>query len=212
MGTLITVVGNSGVGKTTLTQQLCRQGTFTTGLEQHAERPFQKLFAQDLSRYAFTNQVDYLLLRAEQEQAIRQSPGIGLQDGGLEQDFYVFTRHFYNIGYLGEPEFQLCQRLYTLLRLALPPPDLIIYLQAPLDVIARRYERRGRKLEIARLADLGELQALLDGWLTRVQDIPVLRVDASADDPSFSKETRQVIEAINQIQRLPISPENEPTA
>ena len=104
MGRLITVVGNTGVGKTTLTRQLCRLGTFVTSLDQHAERPFQELFSQDLGRYAFANQLDYPLLRAEQEQAIRQNPGVGLQDGGLEKDLYVFTRQFYNLGYLGVDE------------------------------------------------------------------------------------------------------------
>jgi deoxyadenosine/deoxycytidine kinase len=202
MGRLITVVGNTGVGKTTLTRQLCRLGSFVTGLEQHAERPFQKLFSQDLGRYALANQLDYLLLRAEQEQVIRQSPGVGLQDSGLEQDLYVFTRHFYNLGNLSVDEFQLCQRLYALLRAALPPPDLIIYLQASLIVIAERYEKRGHKLEIARLADLGELQALLDDWLAQVQGIPVLRVDASSDDPGFSGEIERIIGEIHETLKV----------
>ena len=202
MGRLITVVGNSGVGKTTFTRELCRLGNFVTGLEQHAERPFQKPFSLELKRYALANQVDYLLLRAEQEQIIRQNPGVGLQDGGLEQDFYVFTRHFYNLGYLSVDEFQLCQRLYTRLRAALPLPDLIISLQAPLSVIAERYEKRGRRLEIARLADLGELQALLDDWLAQVQGIPVLRVDASADDLGFSGEIERIIGEIHETLKV----------
>ena len=118
MGRLIAIMGNTGVGKSTLARQLCRLHDFTSGLEQHAERPYQRLFAQaepssaDQKRYALANQLDYLLLRAEQEQYIRSLPGLGIQDGGLDLDFYVFTRHFYQKGYLAEAEYVLCQRLY----------------------------------------------------------------------------------------------------
>lgn len=185
MGKLIIVVGNTGVGKTTLTRQLCEQGNFVGGLEQLAERPFQQRFADDLTRYALPNQIDYLLLRAEQEQAIRRQPGVGIQDGGLETDFWLFTQRFYQKGYLDEAGYQLCTRLYTFCRQFLPPPDLIIHLVAPLDVIAARYAQRNRSLEIAQLEDLAALEALLTAWLTQMSDIPILTVDAAQEEPTY---------------------------
>ena len=131
------------------------------------------------------NQVDYLLYRAEQELSIRESPADGLQDGGLDQDFYVFTRYFYQRGYLSEAEYGLCQRMYLLLRKLLTPPDLIIRLVAPIDVITERFTRRGRKLEIARLADLEMMEMLLDDWLDQEKSVPIITVDASLEDPGF---------------------------
>jgi deoxyadenosine/deoxycytidine kinase len=196
MSRLFVIVGNSGVGKTTFTQQLCRLGSFSTGLEQHVERPFQALFARDLPRYALANQVDYLLFRAGQEMAIRQGAASGVMDGGLDQDFYVFTRLFYRRGYLTQDEYRLCERLFGFIRQVLPPPDLIIRLVAPLEVIAGRYAGRGRGLEIAKTEDLVELERYLDDWLGAVEDSPILTVDASQDDPGYDQAVKDVLAVI----------------
>jgi deoxyadenosine/deoxycytidine kinase len=219
VGQLISIVGNSGVGKTTLTRRLCQQLPLHTGLEEHIERPFQQLFALDLPRYALPNQVDYLLFRAEQEWRLRQSPGTGIQDGGLDQDFHVFTRHFFKRGYLTGAEFQLCERLYALLRQCLPPPEAVVYLKAPLEVSAERLRRRNRTLEIATTADLAELQSLLDEWLDPMDSAAIIPFDASADDASFSSSlgplivrlrTRLGVAEANWEQASPLTAAGEP--
>ncbi len=186
MGQLIAVVGNTGAGKTTLTRQLCRWLPLRSGLEQHAERPFQQLFAQEGPRYALANQVDYLLVRAEQEAEIRQSARVGIQDGGLDEDFHVFTHHFFQRGYLSEAEYQLCARLYRQLRFGLPPPEVMIYVRAPLVVLAERLAARRRPLEIAKAPDLASLQALLEAWLSSVDPATLITLDASGHDPDFA--------------------------
>lgn len=181
MGKLIVIAGNSGVGKTTLCAALCAARPFATGLEQHAERPFQALMAADRRRYALANQVDYLLLRAEQERALRAGPRPGLIDGGLDLDFHGFTHLFRARGYLDEAEFALCARLYATLRGLLGPPDLILYVTAPLPVVAARYAARGRPLEIARRDDLALLDGYVRAWLGALTDAPVVVVDAAGE-------------------------------
>ena len=185
MGQLISIIGNTGVGKTTLAQALCASGRFVAGLEQHAERPFQALFAANLPGYALANQVDYLLLRAEQEEALRALPETGVVDGGLDQDFSVFTRLFHRRGYLSGREFDLCERLYRQLRRLMPAPDLFIHLTAPIEVSTARFMARHRSLEIARVEDVPLIDELLADWLARERPAVLLTVDAAEDHDGF---------------------------
>lgn len=196
MGKLITVVGNSGTGKTTLTLKLCEVGSFTALLEKNVERPFQKRFNEDLKRFALSNQVDFLLFRAEQEVFVRENDIIGLQDGGLDQDFHVFTKRFHQKGYLDNKEFHLCERLYSSIRHFLPLPDLIIRLTAPVSILAERMAKRQREIDIEKSEDLFELEKLIETWLTKDLPVPIIHIDASEDDPSYSTVIEELIRDI----------------
>lgn len=199
MGIIIAVVGNTGVGKTTFARALCQAGGFTPALEQHIERPFQALFAQDLTRYALANQVDYLLLRAEQERALRAQAGVGVMDGGLELDFYAFTRLFHRKGYLSQAEFELCERLYRSLRASLPPPELTTWLHADSQTIIERYRQRQRPLQIAQAEDIRHLDELIADWMASETPPNLLKVDASLDDASYHATLKQVLVRIKPL-------------
>jgi deoxyadenosine/deoxycytidine kinase len=196
MGKLIVVVGNSGVGKTTLTEALCAAGDFATGLEQHAARPFQALFKKDAG-FALANQIDYLLLRAEQERRMRADARTGIQDGGLEMDFFVFTRLFQRKGWLSVQDYQLCERLFAQIRSAQPPPEGILWLSAPLEVVMERFAWRGRLLEIATRDDLQETESLLDEWLEQLEPGRIFRIDAASDDPHYQGCLAQALDFIS---------------
>ena len=183
MGKLIVVVGSTGVGKTVLTRALCRQTNFVSGLEGHAERPFQTLFKTD-PRYALANQMDYLLLRVEQEQAIRSGAQTGVLDGGLDMDFHGFTRLFHIRGWLTDDEFDLCRRFYTLTRRLLPPPDLVIHLTARPEVIAARLAQRDR-INIASAEDSSLLDGFLTEWLSTLEAERILHLDVSTNDQTY---------------------------
>ena len=199
MGQLITVVGNSGVGKTTFVQQLCLKTGFVQAMEQHYRRPFQKLFSLDHESYAFANQIDYLLFRAEQEHEIRNCEKTGVQDGGLDEDFFLFTRLFYQNGFLTDREFGICERTYKILRELLQPPDLIVWLEAPLSVLAERIKIRDRGLGIVEIEDIKAMEVLLEDWLGEIDSAPVISIDTVKEGREYSKGIQLVLEQYDRL-------------
>lgn len=194
MSKLIAVVGASGVGKTALVRALAEAYPFATAYEQHTERPFQMLFEQD-TRYALANQVDYLLLRAEQEKNLRASAHIGLIDGGLDLDFHGFTRLFHSRGLLTDPEFDLCQRVYNFARAALPRPELIVRLGADESTVTARLSARDR-INIVRAQDTAQFESFLDEWLASIPAEQILELDVSNETLRYERSVSIILDEI----------------
>lgn len=194
MSKLISIVGASGVGKTALAQALAKNKVFQTAYEQHAERPFQALFKQD-KRFALANQMDYLLLRAEQEKELRAGTLIGLTDGGLDLDFHGFTRLFLSRNLLSQPEFDLCRRLYIHIRETLPQPELIVRLHADVETVNSRMVSRQR-INIASAEDTALFNSLLDEWLRDIPSKQKLELDVSNETLDYQNSTNRILEFI----------------
>ena len=195
MGKLITVVGASGVGKTALVNALSRAYPFATAYEQHAERPFQALFKQD-KKYALANQLDYLLLRAEQEKELRESPHIGLMDGGLDLDFYGFTRLFLHRKLLTQPEYDLCRRVYALIRESLPGPELIVSLCADEITVTDRLSKR-KRINIASAEDTSQFNSFLNEWLASVPSQQKLDLNVTNESLDYSRSVAAVLHRLS---------------
>lgn len=194
MNKLIEVIGASGVGKTVLVRALAKTGLFTTAYEEHAERPFQALFKND-SRYALANQIDYLLLRAEQEAGLRASTKTGLMDGGLDLDFHGFTRLFHRRGLLTDAEFDLCRRVYTFIRERSPQPELIVRLYADDITVADRLSARDR-INIASAEDTSLFNSFLDEWLAEIPSDQILELDVSKEDISYLESVNTILKRL----------------
>jgi deoxyadenosine/deoxycytidine kinase len=199
MSKLIAIIGASGVGKTALVSALAKAYDFDTAYEQHTERPFQSLFKKD-ARYALANQIDYFLLRAEQEKRLRVSPLLGLIDGGLDLDFYGFTRLFHKRGLLTDPEFDLCRRVYEFIRERLPRPELIIRLYADEIMVANRLSTRDR-INIANPEDTILFNSFLDQWLASIPSDQILVLDVSNETLGYEQSVSIIFDRIKALRK-----------
>src|SRR5262249_34933029 len=136
----IVVDGPIGVGKTTLARRLAESLQAELVLEQAEQNPFLERFYRDPANSALPAQLFFLLERARCAQSLRQSvlcKPVRVVDFMLAKD-----RLFADLTLDGH-ELRLYDQIYAGLALDAPAPDLVVYLQAPVDVLMDRIVRRG---------------------------------------------------------------------
>jgi deoxyadenosine/deoxycytidine kinase len=208
MGKLISVVGNLGSGKTTLTKILCDRGSFVPYWEKPEERPFQMDFTNDLPRWALANQMDFLVFRCQQELLARQNQETAVMDGGLDQDFHVFTKNLYDKGYLQKREFDICERFYKVVRSVLPPPDIIIKINIDSPTLLQRRLSRERKTVdcLFDTKEFTDLENLLGAWVAGEKYSTVIYFTF---EQGFNNSFREIDALIEQIKVQSLSLRNQ---
>jgi len=155
----IVVEGPIGVGKTSLCRRLADSINAELLLEGADENPFLEKFYQDPRAAALPVQLFFLYQRAQQIQALRQSDmfsPVTIADFLMDKD-----RMFAQLN-LDDDEFSLYEQAYANLTLHVPQPELVIYLQASVEVLAKRVQLRGRSME--RHMDTDYMQQVADAY------------------------------------------------
>ena len=172
----IVIEGPIGVGKTSLARRLAESFETDLLLEGAAENPFLERFYRDPRSGALAAQLFFLFQRVRQIEDMRQSDmfrPVRVADFLLEKD-----RLFAELT-LDADELQLYNQVYEHVTLDAPAPDLVIYLQAPEDVLLKRIAKRGiryeRRIDATYLRNLSEAYARM---FLNYDAAPVLIVNA----------------------------------
>jgi len=173
----IVVEGPIGAGKTSLTHRLAEHLGADTLLENASDNPFLPRFYQEPKRYALPTQLHFLFERSRQLRELTQGD---LFRATIVSDFLIDKDMLFARLNLDDDEFDLYQKVYADLAPQAPTPDLVIYLQAPIDALQERVKRRG--VEFERGMNAGYLQRLANSYsefFHRYEAAPLLIVNTS---------------------------------
>jgi deoxyadenosine/deoxycytidine kinase len=137
----IAIEGAIGVGKTTLAKKISNTVKCETLFEDYVTNPFLKDFYDHNQLNSFSTQVYFLLRRIEQSIEVKDTKNL------LISDFYFGKDELFARLNLTQVEYAMYQELREKLDFNPPVPDLIIYLQAPTDILLERIKNRGLDLE-----------------------------------------------------------------
>lgn len=178
---LVVVEGLIGVGKTSLARRLASAVGAETVFEQPMDNPFLERFYKNPRSAAFPAQLYFLFQRARQLAELKQQDmfaPLRVGDYLLDKD-QIFARIT-----LDDAEYSLYEQVYTRLALDAPQPDLVVFLQAPVDVLLQRIDKRGiayeKYIDAAYLEKLGEAYTRYFHQYTRS---PLLIVNTAEIDP-----------------------------
>jgi len=183
MKKFIAIAGNMGVGKSTLTALLSEKLGWEPFYEAVDDNPYLADFYKDMQKWAFHSQVFFLSRRLRHHHQLLNRPNSVIQDRTVYEDAEIFAENLYRQEHMGERDYRSYRELYEVLTMFLPPPDLVVYLQASVPTLKRRIAIRGRDFEQDIPADyLERLNELYEEWANNFTLCPMLTVPSDSLD------------------------------
>jgi len=196
---LILVAGNIGSGKTSLTERIGARLGWRTAYESVSDNPYLPDFYRDMRTWSFHLQIYFLGHRAQQHLDMWNDPRSAIIDRSIYEDAAIFARALHHLGNLNERDYQTYRKVFDLIIRTLPPPSLLIYLKAPVEVLIERIRQRGREIESSITPQyLQLLESFYEDWMRTFDLCPVLTI--RTDDLDFVHQSQHLDTVVQRIQ------------
>ncbi len=196
---LILVAGNIGSGKTSLTERIGERLGWKTAYESVADNPYLPDFYGDMKAWSFHLQVFFLGHRAQQHLDLFEDSQSAIIDRSIYEDAYIFARALHSMGNINERDYLTYRQVFDIVTKNLPAPSLLIYLKAPVELLIKRIQKRGREMETSISADyLNLLDSYYTDWIKNFDLCPVLTL--RTDDLDFVHKATHLDLVVERIQ------------
>lgn len=169
----IAIEGNIGAGKTTLARRLAEDRNSRLILEAFSDNPFLPPFYAEPERYAFPVELFFMAERHKQLQA--ELAQTDLFSSGVIADYIFVKTLLFARNTLPTEEFRLFSRLFKVMDAGFPNPDLIVFLDRPVEALQANIAKRGRAYELKMKDDyLASVRAAYYNYFGTQKEVPVL--------------------------------------
>jgi deoxyadenosine/deoxycytidine kinase len=181
---LVVVSGNLGTGKTTLVQRVGQNLNWHTVYESVEDNPYLEDFYNDMRTWSFHLQIYFLGHRAKQQLEVVAAYNSVIMDRSVYEDANVFARALHSLGNITDRDYENYLRVFNLVVGILPPPDLLIYLKAPIEVLIKRMHHRGLGFDYEGIGAeyLTLIESYYEAWIPTFDLCPVITINTNNFD------------------------------
>lgn len=175
----IAVAGNIGSGKSSLVQFLTSTYHVAPFYEPNDENPYLADFYSDMRRWAFHSQMFFLSNKFRMHLEADKTAGVVVQDRTIFEDAEIFATALHQMRKIDRRDWETYREFYQTILGAIQPPDLLIYVRAPIRTLRRRIRLRGRAMEQnIPLSYLKRLERLYEQWVDSYDASEVLVLES----------------------------------
>lgn len=182
---VITIAGTVGVGKSTMTEALATALNFETSFEQVDDNPYLDRFYDDFKKWSFHLQIYFLAERFKEQKRMFEMGGGFIQDRSIYEDTGIFAKMHMENGTMDPVDYQTYTELFEAMVMTpyFPHPNVLIYIEGPLENIIERIDRRGRPMEQQTPHSYWEeVHERYVNWIENFDACPVLRLNIDEYD------------------------------